>query len=159
MGVVKNEKILAVFLLVSLTVMTSSCSINISVNNDEDKPKEEQNVVRVVEKTVTAEPQPPEKRYTEPKQGVTVKESPFYGVWCGASKNLDEARGYLSELTADGYDAQMYVTTEWTNLNNEKYYVVTAGVCQTKSAAESLLETVKADGYSNAYVKYSGEHK
>ena len=54
-----------------------------------------------------------------------------------------------------GYPAEVYVTTDWSNLNSENWYVVTAGTYGTESAAKNALSHVQ-EYYRDAYVKYSG---
>lgn len=81
---------------------------------------------------------------------------PFYGIWCDASKKQSEAKKAANLLRNSGFDAEVFVTTEWSNLNQEKWYVVSAGVYSNKSAAQNVLTAVK-EVYPNAYVKFSGE--
>ena len=83
----------------------------------------------------------------------------FYGVWCYGSKNESDAEKFALELSNKGFESQVFVTTDWENLNTEKFYVVTAGICVTKQDAEQLLDEVKKSGYNDAYVKYTGERK
>lgn len=85
--------------------------------------------------------------------------SAFYGVWCIACKDISNAEKMVLELSDNGFEAQVFVTTDWENLNSEKFYVVTAGVCETKREAEKLLTKVKESGYTDAYVRYTGERK
>lgn len=80
---------------------------------------------------------------------------PFYGIWCGAAKSRSEAEKEADSLRNKGLDAEVFLTTDWSNLNKEKWYVVTAGVYSSKSAAQNALSSVKKV-YSTAYVKYSG---
>lgn len=81
---------------------------------------------------------------------------PFYGIWCGAAKKQSEAEKEANLLRNKGFDAEVFVTTDWSNLNKEKWYVISAGVYSNKSDAKNALSAVKKV-YSNAYVKYSGE--
>lgn len=94
---------------------------------------------------------------------VKIKEnngnSPFYGIWCAASVNETEMRKVVAELVSQGFDAKVFLTTEWDNLNNESWYVVTAGVYASEEAANAELANVQEAGYPNAYVKYSGERR
>ena len=100
------------------------------------------------------------------KVGDTTKESdtpsdtksPFYGVWCSASKDYDEALRFAEDMNKKGLPAKVFVTTDWSNLNSEKWYVVTAGVYATEAEANEALKTVKIT-YPDAYVKYSGWRK
>lgn len=86
-------------------------------------------------------------------------EAPFYGVWIAASKTETEAQNMADQYRADGLETQIVVTTDWSNLNNEKYYTLTAGAYATQDEAEARLSEVKAQGLKDAYVKYTGEHK
>lgn len=83
--------------------------------------------------------------------------SPFYGIWFSASKSYDEAESAARDLRSKGFDAQVVVTTDWSGLNTEKWYVTTAGSFATKGAAEDRLAQVRAY-YPDAYIKYSGEY-
>lgn len=81
---------------------------------------------------------------------------PFYGIWCGAAKKQSEAEKEADKFRNKGFDAAVFVTTDWSNLNREKWYVVSAGIYSNKSDAKNALSAVKKV-YPNAYVKYSGE--
>lgn len=98
-------------------------------------------------------------RNTVPTVTYTYEPSSFYGVWCAGSKSITDAENVASNLKNIGFDARVFVTTDWENLNPEMYYVVTAGVCNTKGEANQLLSAVKKSGYTDAYVKYSGKRK
>jgi|GEM_PF-4095055 len=93
--------------------------------------------------------------------GPTVQEpeppvqAPFYGVWVAGTQDEAEAQRQAEELKSRGYDGQVFVTTEWSNLNRQKWYVVTAGVYPTEATARTILSTVQTI-YPDAYVKYSG---
>ena len=81
--------------------------------------------------------------------------SPFYGIWCGAAKTEAEAQKQVKKIRGNGFDAQVFVTTDWSNLNTEKWYVITAGTYGTEEAASAVLPDVQRV-CSNAYIKYSG---
>jgi len=83
---------------------------------------------------------------------------PFWGVFVYASKDLDEAVKYADEVKAKGFDADYLDTPSWSGLNKDLWIVVTAGKYDTKEEAEEALEDVKAAGYDNAYVRYTGEY-
>ena len=83
---------------------------------------------------------------------------PFYGVWVAASKDYDEARSMANELEAVGLHGTVFLTTDWSNLNPEPWYVVAAGYARAEPEAQSLCERVHALGYTDAYVKYSGDY-
>ena len=83
---------------------------------------------------------------------------PFYGVWCYASKEMHEAQSKADELSSIGLDGRVYISSEWSNLNQERWYCISAGASSTKADAEIVLEAVRKAGYSDAYIKYSGEY-
>lgn len=85
------------------------------------------------------------------------EDTSFYGIWCYGSKEEGEANSYAETLKASGFDARVYVTTDWSNLNTEKFYVVTAGVYSTESEANANLTSVQSV-CQEAYVKYSGNY-
>ena len=83
---------------------------------------------------------------------------PFYGVWCSASKDPADMQAVADDLIRNGYDARVLVTTDWTNLNTEMWYVVTAGLYASEAEASAALSGVRTL-YSDAYIKYSGSFK
>lgn len=81
----------------------------------------------------------------------------FYGIWCYGSKNKEDAIEFMDNY--DGYlIPQVFLSTDWDNLNSETYYVVTLGVYRTKEEAEAELDSIQDHYYPDAYVKYSGEY-
>ena len=88
----------------------------------------------------------------------TTPKQPFYGVWCYASKNPLEAQSKADELSQRGLDGRVFISSEWSNLNQERWYCTSAGVSLTEADAEIVLETALNAGYSDAYIKYSGEY-
>jgi septal ring-binding cell division protein DamX len=82
--------------------------------------------------------------------------SPFYGIWCEAYKKQSNAEAAIEKYIADGIDAEVFLTTDWSNLNSEKWYVISAGVYSSKEEAKAMLSTIQGI-YPNAYVKYSGD--
>lgn len=84
--------------------------------------------------------------------------SPFYGIWCGASKSEADMQAMADTLIQHGFDAHVLVTTDWDNLNPEMWYVVTAGLYASEDTANAALSSVRSL-YPDAYVKYSGNHK
>ena len=84
--------------------------------------------------------------------------SPFYGIWCGASKSEADMQAMADTLIQHGFDAHVLVTTDWDNLNPERWYVVTAGLYASEDTANAALSSVRSL-YPDAYVKYSGNHK
>ncbi len=83
--------------------------------------------------------------------------TPFYGVWCFGSTDETDALKFVETLSSSGIMGTVFVTTDWSNLNKEKYYVVSAGIYPTEEQAKDALKTVQELGYSDAYVKYSGD--
>lgn len=84
--------------------------------------------------------------------------APFYGVWCYSTKSDGEAEKGAEAINAKGFAGKVFVTTDWSNLNPEKWYIVTAGVYDSEEEAKSALSDVKSAGYPDAYVKYSGDY-
>ena len=83
--------------------------------------------------------------------------TPFYGIWCGASNDRSEAESIVSSMNEKGLPAEIFVTTDWSNLNTERWYVVSAGTYNSQEEAENSLPQVK-EYFANAYVKYSGDY-
>ena len=79
--------------------------------------------------------------------------TPFYGIWIAASKERSDCESVVQELQNKGFSADIYVTTDWSNLNPEKWYVVTAGIYSTQEEADRALPNIQAAGYNDAYVK------
>lgn len=50
--------------------------------------------------------------------------TPFYGIWCFASQKQSEAYNFANGLSDNRWNALVVITTDWDNLNNEKWYVV-----------------------------------
>lgn len=84
---------------------------------------------------------------------------PFWGIWDGAYKDKKKADAEAAQIKKDsGYDAAVFLTTDWSNLNSESWYVISIGVYGTESEAKSAFASIK-NAYPNAYVKYSGDKK
>ena len=81
--------------------------------------------------------------------------SPFYGIWCRATKNRSVAEDAASEMEEKGLPAEIFVSSDWSNMNSEMWYVISAGTYETKAEAESMLPHVQ-DYYPSAFIKYSG---
>lgn len=98
---------------------------------------------------------------SEPLKGlvwidIPAQLAPFYGIWCDASKEQAIAEKNRRRFAEAGLDAQLFVTTDWSNLNPEKYYVVTVGTYSSYREAAAMLPTAK-NVVKNAYIKYSGD--
>lgn len=88
-----------------------------------------------------------------------ARTSPFYGIWVGASKDRQDCENIVNELKNKGFEAAVYETTDWENLNSEHWFVVSVGEYPIQDSAETALTSVKAAGYPDAYVKYTGNSK
>lgn len=92
----------------------------------------------------------------ETKKPTSSERSPFYGIWCHAAKRESNAQKEANALRKKGLDAQVFLTTDWSNLNSVPWYVVSAGTYSSKAEAKAALSKVQSI-YSDAYVKYSGD--
>jgi hypothetical protein len=86
------------------------------------------------------------------------EKEPFYGIWCSAAADIDDAQKIIEDLEQQGIIGEIFVTSEWSNLNAQKWYAVSVGTYSRESDAEKSLDFVKELGYPNAYIKYSGEY-
>ena len=68
----------------------------------------------------------------------------FYGIWFGASKTLSEAQDQADKMAANGFAVQIFLTTDWSNLNPEPWYVLTAGIYASEPEAAAVLPQVQA---------------
>ena len=87
-----------------------------------------------------------------------ARPEPFYGIWTMGSKAESDAVSAADKLKSQGFAAKVYMTTDWSNLNKEPWYVVSAGEYASESEAEKALTSVKNAGYSTAYVKFTGDY-
>ena len=77
-------------------------------------------------------------------------------IWLVETKDENEAWSFAKDLHSQGYPANVYLTTDWSNLNAEPWYVVSAGEYNSeKEAYFSLGWVQKVCG--DAYVKWTGE--
>ena len=82
-----------------------------------------------------------------------------FGVFLGAFKNSDNCIKLQSRLEDAGFvNAPIIFTPDFSDLNPDPYYVVTAGLYSTRQEAQTVLEGVKSAGFGDAYVKYAGEY-
>ena len=162
--------ILVISTMSACNTNTSSNSVHVHVSNNienistvEPERNDDKATINMTSSTneeKTTEPIEKSENYTtesERKYGESCQE-PFYGIWCIASKELSDAETFVKEtLMKKGIEGAIFVTTDWENLNTEKWYVVTAGIYGSKEAAQNKLEAVQRI-YADAYVKYSGEY-
>ena len=132
----------------------SDYRVHMSINPDYDKANDYFTYYYTIEYVEQIQ-----KQEAQVEEVETVKEEahlPFYGIWCGASKDRESAESIASSMRDEGLPAEIFITTDWSNLNTEKWYVISAGVYETKQEAENMLSRAK-DYNSGAYIKYSGE--
>lgn len=84
--------------------------------------------------------------------------TPFWGIFCHASKEYDVIVKNAKSLKAQGFDVRIVRTTDWNELNSEPWYSVTAGTYKSRADAEAAYDAVKAV-YPTAFIKYSGSKK
>lgn len=90
---------------------------------------------------------------------VEFKEAePMYVILCGASMSESEANDLKNSVNANGFSSLVLVSSDWTNLNSETWYITTAGTYSDESEANSMLRIVQKV-YPDAYVKYTGDYK
>ena len=82
---------------------------------------------------------------------------PFYGVFTSTTTDRDAAILAAGKLLDQGYDGTVTYSPEWDNLNSKPFFCVLAGRYDTQEDADEALADVKADGYKDAYVKFSGQ--
>ena len=136
---------LLILLLLSVAVLSSCTHTNINFSIEKEPS--------VSSKTAN-DRQPVENRTDA---SALNDNTPFYGIWVNATKNQDNAVTFSDEVSSKGFNSFVEVTTDWSNLNHEKWYVVTAGKFASENEAKSELENVKKY-YPDAYVKYSGDY-
>lgn len=90
------------------------------------------------------------------REGEVSPHEPFYGIWCFASKDEQEAQQVADNYRQQGIDAQVFLTTDWSNLNSEPWYVVSAGTYRTEGEADQALAAVQSV-QPDAYIKHSGD--
>ena len=81
----------------------------------------------------------------------------FYGVFITSAKEEEQCDKSLDKLDEAGFhDSVVIFTPDFTELNQDPYYVVSSGKFKTKEEAEARLKEIKAAGFNDAYVKYTG---
>ena len=96
---------------------------------------------------------------SSPKEPAPASQpAPYWGVWVGAFAERENAEARAAEVRSLGLDARVEVSSDWTGLNQETYYVVSAGSYDTREAAEAVLPQMQQH-YPDAYVKHTGDHK
>lgn len=80
----------------------------------------------------------------------------FYGIWCGASEDYEKAENMENNIREQGIETDIYYTPEWSNLNSEPWYALSAGSYSSEEEANENLKKIQMV-IPNAYVKYSGD--
>lgn len=112
------------------------------------------------EQEAEAAKQQAEQAQSSSSSSISSNTSSFWGAFAMASKNYDTSKKKADELRNSGFpNAEVVCTTDWTNLNKETWYSVTVGRFSSKSDAEQAVSKLKAQGVSDAYSRYSGDHK
>ncbi len=98
--------------------------------------------------------------YEENGETVSSFESgEYYGVFVASFKTAEECVDTEMKLDDAGYVlCPVVYTPDFSNLNPEPYYVVTAGLYGSKEDAEETLSDVKAAGFKDAYIKNTGKY-
>ena len=83
----------------------------------------------------------------------------FYGVWVGAFKDYEDAMDLQEVLINNNFgDALIVDSTDFSNLNKDQFFCVAAKLTLDENEAEEVLADVKAEGYTDAYVKNAGDY-
>ena len=156
------KRLFALILSLLLVAVLCSCSVinnNYYVQNDSTVSSESITESKPVEKEPVASSAEENDSPQSSKTDVSSfnYNTPFYGIWVSASKTYDDASNTSKEVTSKGFNGFVEDTTDWSNLNNEKWYVVTAGKYASEDEAANKLDEVKKY-YPEAYIKYSGEY-
>lgn len=85
--------------------------------------------------------------------------TPFWGAFVLKTQNPSSLRVVDTRLKDDGFSSYYLDSSSWANLypGEGPYMMLTAGMWETESEAEKTVEALKAKGYENAWVQYSGE--
>ena len=163
------KRILALMTVVMMAVAFSSCSFVTNNYYGQNGSAADKETAAPTEPAKETQPAPEESSVsTAPKDDSPISDpkvnapvfqynTPFYGIWVSASKSYDEAADFASNVSSNGFDGYVITTTDWSNLNSEKWYVVTAGKYASENEAARQLDAVK-EKYPDAYVKYSGAY-
>lgn len=82
-----------------------------------------------------------------------------YGVFVMSGKDADKCADTELRLAAAGFfDAQIIYTPDFSGLNPEACYAVSAGLYETEEEAQDCLEKLTAAGFKDAYVKLAGKY-
>lgn len=89
----------------------------------------------------------------------TSTSTPFYGVFIASYRDEQRANEAASRARAQGLDATVVITDEWSGLNQEHWYAICCGSYASEDEAAATLSAARSAGYSDAYIRYSGERR
>lgn len=103
------------------------------------------------------EPDPAPEATTSPEPA--AQDEAFWGVWIGAFSERQNAQERADLASGLGFsDVRIEFSSDWAELNQAGYYVVSVGTYSSQAEAEGVLPSAQRH-FSDAYVKYSGAHK
>lgn len=103
------------------------------------------------------EPEPAPETTTSPEPA--AQDKAFWGVWIGAFSERQNAQERADLAGGLGFsDVRIEFSSDWAELNQAGYYVVSVGTYASQAEAEGVLPSAQRH-FSDAYVKYSGAHK
>ena len=68
----------------------------------------------------------------------------FFGIWIGAADELKDATAFAYNVPAEIGIVQIFLSSDWSNLDPVPHFVVTAGMYASRPEAETTAEA--ADG-------------
>lgn len=127
----------------------------------EPAPVEE--VAEEDEPAAKPEPDPAPETTTSPEPAAATEaaaqDEAFWGVWIGAFSERQNAQERADLASGLGFsDVRIEFSSDWAELNQAGYYVVSVGTYSSQAEAEGVLPSAQRH-FSDAYVKYSGAHK
>lgn len=131
------------------------------IYDNEEKTEELSDYNRVTNHEVETEHDTEMTQENIPKEEIPYEKlslNPFYGIWICASKDEKEVMEKSDEASLQQFDTDIMITSDWSDLNEEKYYALTLGLYPTQEEAEAMLPTV-LEYYPDAYIKYSGTYR
>ncbi len=92
-------------------------------------------------------------------ESIPDDENGFYGVWIASVKDYDLAVAAAEKIADKGYRSEVIFSQEWENLNQKPLYCVTAERYYSEDEANDALAKIQKLGFSDAFVKHTGDHK
>lgn len=104
-------------------------------------------------------PEPAPAPAPEPAPAPSNNGTAFWGAWIGSFKSSSNAWTCASQAQAQGFNATVVVSNEYTDLNQDLWYKVTVGQYGDKASAQAAVQQAKNAGWADAYIEYTGNHK